>query len=148
MKKWSMPPGFMGDIRQTVFESTSQRENWDLDSLLVATSNRMDGVDSQGTKGPPVGRRTQMHERKEAVLLYPFSRSQPPSLKPGPGGCAFRNPLFHLVVENGRMWLTAWESRITLSWGGWVTATQLTSAPASCEPQLAAFLGMVRTAFD
>ena len=42
-----------------------------------------------------------MHERKEAVLLYPFSRSQPPSLKPGPGGCAFRNPLFHLVVAPG-----------------------------------------------
>lgn len=42
-----MPLGFMGDIRQTVFESTSQRENRDSDSLLVAVRGEMDGVGSR-----------------------------------------------------------------------------------------------------
>ena len=81
-----MPLGLMGDIRQTVFESTSQRENWDPDSLLAAVSDGMDGVDSQVTESPPVGRRMQKSEAGEAIPLYPFSGTQAPNIKPGPGG--------------------------------------------------------------
>ena len=54
----------------------------------------MDGADSQGTKVPPVGRRAQMRGGEQAALLYPFSRSQPPNLKPGPGGGCLEESAF------------------------------------------------------
>lgn len=82
-----MPLGLMGDIRQTVFESTSQRENWGPDSLLAAVSNGMDGwIYRWQSAHLCVGRRTQEHEGGEAVPLYPFSGTQAPNIEPGPGG--------------------------------------------------------------
>ena len=45
---------FTGDVRQTVLESTSQRETWDPDSLLEVVSNGMNGG-IQGNSGPTCG---------------------------------------------------------------------------------------------
>lgn len=70
----------MGDIRQTVFESTPQRENSDPDSLLVVVRNGMDGVDWKGNRRPTLGK------WNTDALLHPFSGTQAPNLKPGPGG--------------------------------------------------------------
>lgn len=55
-----------------------------------------------------MGRRTQEHEGGEAVPLYPFSGTQAPNIKPGPGGLCLRNLLPHMGTENCRTWLTAW----------------------------------------
>lgn len=140
-----MPQGFTGDVRQTVLESTSQRETRAPDSLLVVVSNGIKGERFRATVHPSVQGGAQTQEGGEAAPLHPFSWAQGLHLTawsywrsywPVP----FRHVLSHMgrcSLQHGRVTESrAGDSSIALP-GRW-----------PWEPQLVAFLGMVRTAFD
>lgn len=71
-----MPQGFTGDVRQTVLESTSQRETRAPDSLLVVVSNGIEGEGFRATVHPSVQAGAQTQEGGEAAPLHPFSWAQ------------------------------------------------------------------------
>lgn len=103
------------------------KRNGDPGGLVVAVSMRMVGLDPQGSRGPTVGRGTQMHEGGAAAPLYPFSRTQAPTFEPGSNGLCLQEPAFSHGTKNGRTWLTV-----------------LPLATDLHERQLAASLGTVR----
>lgn len=68
-----MPQGFTGDVRQTVLESTSQRETRAPDNLLVVVSNGIEGEGIGATVHPSVQGGAQTQEGREATPQHPFS---------------------------------------------------------------------------
>lgn len=94
----------------------------------------MVGLDSCGSRGPPVGKGPQMHEEEKAAICIPLPQARPLSLSLDLMACAFKNLLSHLGSKNGGMK----ELGITMSlgeWGQhWCSHWSLTSVSGS--PQL------------